>query len=193
MERERVEVLTREELRNWLAANHTRNEAVWLVSHKKASPHYLEYDAIVEEALCFGWIDSTANALDDMRSMLLPSPRRKGSMWSRANKIRVDKLAAAGLLRPPGLAKIEQAKLDGSWTFLDDIDALIVPPDLQAALESQPPALDYWTAFPPSAKRAILYWVKSAKRPGTRATRIGKSAELAARNIRATTPEAKGL
>jgi uncharacterized protein YdeI (YjbR/CyaY-like superfamily) len=187
-ELEQVEVLSRAELRRWLQANHTRTEAVWLVSHKKSSPHYLDYNSIVEEALCFGWIDSTARALDEQRSMLLFSPRRAGSAWSRANKERVERLTQAGLLRPAGLAKVEQAKSDGSWEFLDDVEALVVPADLQQALEAHPPALDHWQAFSRSAKRAILEWIKTAKRDTTRAARIAKTAELAAQNVRALSP-----
>lgn len=187
-ELEQVEVLTRAELRRWLQSNHTRTEAVWLISHKKSSPHYLDYSSIVEEALCFGWIDSTAQRLDEQRSMLLFCPRRKGSAWSKVNKERVERLTEAGLIQDAGLAKIEQAKTDGSWEFLDDVEALIVPPDLHDALEAHPPALDHWQAFSRSAKRSMLHWIKSAKRAPTRSARIAKTAELAAQNVRAHQP-----
>jgi len=190
---EQVEVLTRAELREWLAANHSRTESVWLISHKKSSPHYLHYDSIVEEALCFGWIDSTVMRLDEQRSMLLFAPRRKGSVWSRVNKERIERLKEAGLIEQPGLDAIERAKQDGSWSFLDDVEALVVPPDLQAELAANPPALDYWEEFAPSAKRNILAWVKMAKRDATRAARIAKTVELAKVNLRARHPEAEGL
>jgi len=182
---EQVEVRTRAELRAWLEDNHLRAEGIWLISHKKSSPHYLEYGAIVEEALCFGWIDSTARPLDAQRSMQLLTPRRKGSAWSRPNKIRIERLIEEGRMRPPGLAKIEQAKLDGAWTFLDDIEALVVPPDLQEALEAHPPALANWEAFPRTVKRFRLHWIKTAKRPETRAKRVSATAEAAQRNERA--------
>ncbi len=181
---EQVEVLDRAELRAWLAENHQRSEGIWLISHKKSSRHYLEYGAIVEEALCFGWIDSTARTMDELRSMLMLTPRRPGSAWSRPNKIRIERLLAEGLMRPPGLAKIEQAKRDGSWIFLDDIEALIVPPDLQQALEAHPPAAEHWGGFPRTVKRHWLAWIKTAKRPETRAKRIAEVAEKAQRNER---------
>ncbi|GAB4578362.1 MAG: YdeI/OmpD-associated family protein [Anaerolineales bacterium] len=178
--------LTRAEWRAWLAQNHTRNEGIWLITYKKVSGKPApSYEESVEEALCFGWVDSKGNKLDDERTMLWFAPRKKGSGWSKPNKIRVERLIQAGLMTPAGLAKIEAAKQDGSWTALDAVEALEIPPDLETALLANPPAQEYFNAFPRSVKRAILEWIANAKRPKTRAARLEETARLAAQNIRA--------
>lgn len=117
--------------------------------------------------------------------MLMMSPRRAGSGWSRVNKARVAALEAAGLMAPPGRAKVEAAQADGSWTRLDAVETLAVPSDLQAALDARPPAADEWARFPPSVRRGILERIASAKRPRTRAARIDETARLAALGRRA--------
>ena len=177
---------TRAEWRTWLARHHPRAEGVWLISYKKATgkPRF-EYDEAVEEALCFGWIDSKGNKLDDERSMLWFAPRKARTGWSRPNKARVEKLIKAGLMAPAGLAKIEAAQQDGSWTALDAIEALEIPPDLAAALSANPIAQQHFDAFPRSVKRGILEWIATAKKPETRAKRVEETARLAAENIRA--------
>lgn len=181
-----VQVKSRAEWREWLAANHMQSESIWLVSFKKAArDRYLSYNAIVEEALCFGWIDSLGRALDDERTMLLLSPRRSGSGWSKPNKERVDRLITQGLMEAAGLAKIEQAKTDGSWFRLDQVEALRIPADLVEGLARHEEAAANFEAFPRSAKRGILEWIMQAKRPETRAKRIEETARLAAENRRA--------
>jgi uncharacterized protein YdeI (YjbR/CyaY-like superfamily) len=157
-----------------------------LVSYKKATGKArFDYDEAVEEALCFGWVDSKGNKLDDERSMLWFAPRQSGSGWSRPNKQRIERMIEAGLMMPTGLAKIEAAKRDGSWTALDAIEALEIPPDLDRALQVNPIADRYFQAFPRSVKRAILEWIANAKKPETRARRIEETARLAAQNLRA--------
>jgi uncharacterized protein YdeI (YjbR/CyaY-like superfamily) len=189
----KVEVRSQAQWRAWLEKNFGQAESIWLVSYKKHRPEYhVPYDALVEEALCFGWVDSRTRALDGDRTMLLMSPRRAGSGWSKVNKERVARLIAEKRMRPPGLAKIEQAKRDGAWTALDGIEALEIPPDLAAALAANKKARDHFEAFNRSAKKVILMWVTSAKRPETRAQRIAETVRLAARNLRAAHPEAKG-
>ncbi|MBD2257401.1 YdeI/OmpD-associated family protein [Pseudanabaena sp. FACHB-2040] len=178
--------LTRAEWRAWLEGNHTRKEGVWLVSYKKnTGKPCFEYGDAVEEALCFGWIDSKPNKLDDERSLLWFAPRKSGTGWSKLNKERVERLLAAGLMAPAGLAKVEAAKKDGSWTALDAVEALEIPDDLAAAFVLCPGSADNFEAFPRSAKRGILEWISTAKRPETRAKRIAETAELAAQNRRA--------
>jgi len=188
---ERIEVRSRAEWRAWLKANHRRRESVWLVSFKKHHPDYLDYDAIVEEALCYGWIDSLPRKLDADRTMLLLSPRKAGSPWSRLNKERVAKLVKARKMRSPGRAKIEAAKVDGSWTVLDDVEDLIVPEDLTTALDANPSARAAFDGFPPSSKKGLLWWVKSAKTASTRDHRVAETVRLAALGLRANHPEAK--
>lgn len=189
---EQVQVESRAELRQWLAAHYTRTESIWLVTYKKNVPaKYVTYDEIVEEALCFGWIDGLTRRLNAERSMLLLSPRRPGSPWSGLNKRRVEKLLAEGLIMPPGLAAIERAKQDGSWSVYDEVDALVIPDDLSAALvENQIAAANFY-AFSDSSKRGILWWIKSAKTEATRSKRIADTVRLAEHNLRAPFPEGR--
>ncbi len=181
-----VHPLDRAAWRSWLQANHQRNEGVWLISYKKATGQpRLEYDDAVEEALCFGWIDSKPNKLDQQRTMLWFAPRKAGSRWSRLNKQRVERLLAAGQIMPAGLAKIAAAQQDGSWNALDEIEDLLIPPDFAQALSEYPQAAAYFEAFPRSVKRGILEWIAAAKKPETRAGRIAETARLANENQRA--------
>ncbi len=164
-----IHPLTRAEWRSWLEQNWTRTEGIWLVSYKKdtGKPRF-EYDEAVEEALCFGWVDSKPNKLDEERSLLWFAPRKRGTGWSKPNKDRVERLIAQGLMAPPGLAKIEAAKQDGSWNALDAVEALEIPPDLAEALALYPSAGTNFDAFPRSVKRGILEWIVNAKKPETR-------------------------
>jgi uncharacterized protein YdeI (YjbR/CyaY-like superfamily) len=183
---ERVQVESRTTWRTWLADNHSRSDGIWLVTFKKhCGDKYLAYDDIVEEALCFGWIDSLPRRLDQDRTMLWLAPRKPGSGWSKRNKERVERMIAAGLMTPAGLAKVEAAKQDGSWSALDAIEALETPPDLEAALARYDSARQHFDTFPRSVKRGILEWIANAKKPETRAKRIEETARLAADNIRA--------
>jgi uncharacterized protein YdeI (YjbR/CyaY-like superfamily) len=181
-----VHPLSRAEWRTWLEQHHTRAEGVWLISYKKASGKpRVEYDEAVEEALCFGWIDSKGNKLDDERTMLWMAPRKARTGWSRPNKERVERLIAQGLMAPAGQAKIDAAKQDGSWTALDAVENLEIPPDLEAALAAYADARRNFEAFPRSAKRGILEWIAQAKTAATRAKRVEETARLAQENKRA--------
>ncbi len=136
------------EWRAWLEQNHTRKEGVWLISYKKATgKRSFDYADSVEEALCFGWIDSKGNKLDEERTMLWFAPRNPGTGWSAPNKRRVESLMATGRMAPAGMAKIEAAKQDGSWTALDAVEALEIPPDLAQALAANPTAQQYFDTF----------------------------------------------
>jgi uncharacterized protein YdeI (YjbR/CyaY-like superfamily) len=182
----RIEVTSRAQLRAWLEAHHETSGSVWLVIWKKRDPErHLPYDAIVEEVLCFGWVDSLPRKLDAERSMLLLSRRRPGSAWSAANKARIARLIEDGKMAPAGLAAVEAARADGSWSFLDDVERLEVPPDLADALARLPEAAKHFAAFPRSVRRGILEWIKQAKRPETRTRRIEETAREAAQNRRA--------
>lgn len=177
---------SRAEWRKWLEKNHTRTEGVWMISYKKATGKpFVGYEESVEEALCFGWVDSKGNKLDDERSMLWFAPRKKGSGWAKTNKERVQKLIEAGLMTPAGMAKIEAAKKDGSWSALDDVEKLKMPPDLAKVLRKNKTAKKYFDEFPRSVKRAILEWISNAKKPETRAARILETVTKAEKNIRA--------
>ena len=172
--------------RKWLEENQSRTEGVWFISYKKATGKpRVSYEEAVEEALCFGWIDSKGNKLDDERSMLWFAPRKAKSGWSMVNKERVKKLKKADLMTPAGLAKIRAAKKDGSWNALDAAHALEIPSDLAKAFSQNETAHGYFKAFPPSVQRAILEWISNAKRPETRAKRIEETVSKAEENIRA--------
>jgi uncharacterized protein YdeI (YjbR/CyaY-like superfamily) len=172
--------------RSWLEANHASSGGVWLVTWRPRSGKAgLDYEAAIEEALCFGWVDSTAGRVDDERGRLYFAPRKPRSGWAATNKVRVERLVAAGRMAPAGLAAIERAKANGSWEILDSVERLEVPEDLRAALAARPPAATNFAAFPPGARKQMLAWVAFAQRPVTRATRVAQIAESAARNVRA--------
>lgn len=172
--------------RSWLSANHGQPFGVWVVFHKKrAGSSRLTYDQAVEDALCFGWIDSTPGKVDENRFKVWFAPRKPKSEWSRINKARVDRLIRDGRMRPPGLAKIEEAKHNGAWSVLDAAEALEEPADFAAALDANPAARRNYDGFPPGSRKIILGWIVRAVRPETRAKRIAEAVEKAARGIRA--------
>ncbi|RTL46844.1 MAG: hypothetical protein EKK53_01940 [Burkholderiales bacterium] len=181
-----VEVTSLKAWQRWLQAHHTQTGSVWLVTWKVSVPErHVPMSELVDEALCWGWVDSLPRALDAQRSMRRMSPRRAGSAWSLVNKRRVEALMAAGRMQAAGLAVIERAKADGSWAALDEVETLAVPADLQAALDAHPPAADYFERFPRSSKRNILEWIAAARKPETRLARIQTTAEMAAQDLRA--------
>lgn len=170
----------------WLESNHATATGAWLVTWRPRSGHPgLDYEAAIEEALCFGWVDSTGGRFDDDRGKLYFAPRKPRSVWAATNKARVERLIADGRMAPAGLAAIERAKANGSWTILDGPERLEVPADLAAELGRRPPAAANFAAFPPSARKMLLAWIAQAQRPETRADRITKVSEAAARNERA--------
>jgi uncharacterized protein YdeI (YjbR/CyaY-like superfamily) len=172
-ELERLYFPTRQAWREWLMANHDTSPGIWLILHKKnSSQPSVPYVDAVEEALCFGWIDSKAKSLDDERFIQVFTPRKPKGVWSKVNKARIAALIANGSMALPGLEKIDAAKRDGSWTSLDAIEELVIPPDLAEALAENQTAQRNFEAFAPSIKKQILYWVASAKLPETRTKRI---------------------
>lgn len=185
-ERERVHLERRADWRAWLAQHAASRPGVWLVSWRKGSGRpAMTYDEAVEEALCFGWVDSRPGRLDEDRTMLYFSPRRRGSAWSRPNKQRVERLLAQGLMTEAGLRLVEEARRDGSWSALDAVEDLVVPDDLAAALGRRPPAREHWDGFPRSVRRGVLEWIVQAKRDETRRKRVEETAERAQRGERA--------
>jgi uncharacterized protein YdeI (YjbR/CyaY-like superfamily) len=192
--KEQVHVESRAELRAWLESNYARSEGIWLVTFKKhVAGKHVSWDEVVEEVLCFGWIDSLPRKLDADRTMLLLSPRRPRSPWSRLNKQRVEKLVAARRMMAPGLAAIERAKHDGSWTVYDEIEDLVIPDDLAVALEEDRKAACCFHAFSDSSKKGILGWIKSAKQPSTRERRIAETVRPLHHDVKANSPEAQAF
>lgn len=183
---ERFDPENRREWRRWLKQNGSDSRGVWVVIYKKHSGEArLTYPEAVEEALCFGWIDSTPNKVDTKRYVQYFAPRRPRSIWSQLNKKRVQQLIREGRMAAPGLEKINAAKKDGSWRALDAIDQLIVPTDLAKSLTVNAEAKKNFEAFSVSSRKIILYWIHSARKPETRARRIEEVVSKAARNIRA--------
>jgi len=181
-----VHAETVEEWRDWLLAHHATETGAWLVSWKSPTGRpSVKYELAVEEALCVGWIDSSGRTIDDERHALWFTRRKAGSGWARTNKERIVRLEAEGRMTDAGRALIDAAKADGSWTLLDDVENLIVPDDLAAAFARYPGSREYFDAFPPSARRALLEWIVQAKRETTRAARLDETARLASQNIRA--------
>lgn len=172
--------------RAWLAENHQTATKVWLIIYRKgADTPSITYDQAVDEALCFGWIDSKPNKRDAQSFYQFFAKRNPKSAWSAVNKRKIEKLTAEGRMAPAGQAAIDLAKANGTWTALDEVELLTIPPDLAEALAAHAPADAYFEAFPRSVKRGILEWISTAKQPETRTKRIAETATLAARNERA--------
>ena len=167
----RVELKTPAEFRRWLRANHAGAPGVWLIGYRASTGKpAIAYDDAVEEALCWGWIDSVVKPVDAERTMSLYTPRRAGSGWSRSNKDRVARLVKDGRMQPAGLEKIERAKRDGTWTLLDSVESLTVPSDLRKALGAT--GMKKFDALTAGKKKEHLAALVTAKRPETRAKRI---------------------
>lgn len=178
--------------RKWLEKNHQSEASVFLVLYHQKSKHYnLSYAEAVEEALCFGWIDSVAYKRDADSNYQFYSPRKPKSNWSKSNRERIEKLTARGLMHPAGQALVDLAKASGTWLALEEVENLIIPDDLRKALNKNKKAARYFEAFPRSSKRIILEWIQAAKKPETRSQRITTTVALAQDNIRANHPKPK--
>lgn len=182
---ERLEPRTAQEWSAWLREHHARPDGVWLVNRRRAAEQTITYEQSVLEALRYGWVDSTVRSLDDDRSMMWFSPRRRGSVWTRTNKERVAQLEAAGLLEPAGAAAVAAARASGMWTLMDEVEDRVVPDDLAAAFDRHPGAREHWESWSASAQRSMLAWIVLAKRPETRAARVETTAGKAARGEKA--------
>lgn len=181
-----VSAPTRKIWRNWMAKYHEKETSVWLIIfHKKSRQASVYYDEAVEEALCFGWVDSVSNSRNEESSYLYFAKRKPKSNWSKANKDRVEKLTKLGLIMPAGQAMIDLAKQKGTWTALEVVDQLTIPPDMQKLFDKNKTAEKNFLAFPASTRRGILEWILNAKRPETRQKRVEETVTLAAQNIRA--------
>lgn len=169
---------SRAEWRSWLDSRPERTEGVWLAFPKESSDvPGPSYEDLVEEALCFGWIDGQAASGDADLTMQWYSPRRKGGIWARSNKERVERLESAGLMTDRGRAVINRAKADGSWNRYDDVEALVVHQDLADALDATPGARQAFEALAVSRKKERLWRVYEAKRPETRERRIAETVQ----------------
>lgn len=176
---------SRSEWREWLQNNHIKSQSIWLIYYKKKTNiPTVAYSEAVDEALCFGWIDSKSKPIDDEKFMQFFSKRKEKSVWSKVNKEKIERLTKEGLMTEAGFEIIEKAKENGSWTILDEVEALIIPPDLAAEFEKRPSAKNYFLNLSRTDKRNILQWLVLAKRPETRQKRIAEIAALAEQNLK---------
>lgn len=181
---EQVEVASLPALRNWLAANHSRAEGVWLVRYRKSVPDkFVDRLDVLDEQLCFGWVDGIARKLDGDRTMQLIFPRKQQA-WAQSYKDRVARLEREGRIAAPGRAAIDESKRLGLWDAYTHIDALLVPDDLRTALSATPAAELRFDASPPSYRRNVLRWLDQAKRADTRTRRIEAVVAAAAQGTR---------
>jgi uncharacterized protein YdeI (YjbR/CyaY-like superfamily) len=179
IQRPEIHPKTRRGWRAWLARNHAKSDGVWLVFFRQATGRRrLSYNDAVEEALCFGWIDSVVQPISDERYMQLFTPRRRGSVWSKVNKTRVERVIAAGLMTPAGMAKIEAAQRDGSWASIDHVENLVIPPDLARVFTKSKRARATFDASSRSNRKVALYWLNNVKSPALRAKRLAALAAV---------------
>lgn len=173
----------RQQWREWLLENHDKRQSIWLIYYKKDSGlPTISYSDAVDEALCFGWIDSKAKPLDKNMYMQFFSKRKEKSVWSRVNKEKIERLTKEGRMTNAGFEIIEKAKQNGSWTILDEAEALIIPADLESEFQKRVNAKKYFLSLSRSDKRNILQWLVLAKRQETREKRINEIVELADKN-----------
>lgn len=176
---------SRQDWRQWLQDNHSSSQSVWLVYHKKnTNKPSITWIEAVEEALCFGWIDSVKKSLGDDAFMQFFCKRKPTSTWSKINKEKVKRLADDGLMAPAGYASIETAQQNGSWIVLDEVEALIIPKDLEKEFKNKPGSKDFFLSLSKSAKKAMLQWLVLAKQETTRQKRIREIAELASQQLK---------
>lgn len=184
MQKEEIEIFYPINLmawREWLEKNHQSKQAVWLVFYNKSSSYKsITWSEAVDVALCFGWIDSKKVKIDSETSHQFFSKRKDKSTWSKINKQKIKQLIEQGLMMEAGYKSIEIAKKNGSWTILDEVEELVIPTDLEKALQQQPIAKDYFESLSKSVKKGMLQWLVLAKRPETRQKRITEIVELAA-------------
>lgn len=178
---QKVEVSSSHELRSWLEVHHTQDASVWLVTFKKNVPgKYLSTSDVLDELLCFGWIDGIRRKLDDTRTMQLIAPR-KAEHWAKSYKDRAARLIEEGKMHASGLHSISISRKSGLWDFMDEVDQLIVPEDLREALKKYGGATEFFHAINDSSKRFVLRWIKLAKTQKTRAARVEQLAQLSAK------------
>lgn len=189
---EKIFIESISKLNNWLIKNHDKSGSIWLVKWKKdLGKPYFGYSEMVDALIAFGWVDSLPQKLDDQKTMYRISPRSPKSNWSKVNKERVERLSKEGKMHASGIKLVKQAKENGAWNFLDDVEKLIVPPDFEKALRKNQKAKYYYERFPNSSKRNILEWIKNAKQAQTRQKRINETTNKAAQNIKANHPKGR--
>ena len=175
-----VYVKTRKQWRDWLSQHHDKSDGIWLVFYKKHTDRpTLDYEDAVEEALCFGWIDSIIKKLDEERYVRKLTPRKADSRWSELNKKRIAKLIKRGLMTPAGISKVEAAKASGLWNKPDRPHiSLEMPKALKSALAGNKTAKRFFNQLAPSYQKQFIAWIAVAKRQETKERRVKESIAL---------------
>ena len=175
-----------EEWRKWLQENHLKKESIWLIIYKKVSDTpSIYYPEAVDDALCFGWIDSVPKKRDEVSYYQFFSKRNPKSNWSKVNKQKVERLLKENKMMPQGIKMIETAKVNGTWEALDKVDNLEIPIEMKMLFSTNEIARANFDNFPTSTKRGILEWIYNAKQYTTKLKRINETVDLATNNIRA--------
>lgn len=173
------------EWRQWLEKNHREAQAVWVVFYKISSGKpTISWSESVDAALCFGWIDSKKVSIDNEKSHQFFSKRKAKSTWSKINKEKVVRLIETGLMTKAGLEIIEIAKQNGSWTILDEVEALIIPEDLEKKFAEYPGSKEFFLSLSKSTRKVLLQSLVLAKRPETRQKRVVELVESTARKMK---------
>jgi len=176
---------TRQEWRQWLLENHNQKQSIWLVHYnKKSNMPSVSWSDAVDEALCFGWIDSTRKSLNNDMFIQFFTKRKPKSVWSKINKAKIERLKNEGLLMPSGHESIIIAQKNGSWNILDDVEELEISADLAKEFKAHKGSKEYFLSLSKSVRKSMLQWIKLAKRPETRQKRIVELVEHASRKIR---------
>ena len=176
---------SRTDWRQWLEENHRSKQSIWLIFYKKKSNKpTISWSEAVDEALCFGWIDSVKKTLDHERSIQFFSQRKPKGTWSKVNKQKIIQLIDAQLMTEAGHEAIERAKQNGSWTILDEIEELLIPEDLEQAFETEPGSKDFFLSLSKSVRKLMLYKVVVAKQQETKQRRIREIIEFAAQKLK---------
>jgi len=182
---EMIYLATAQEWRLWLQENHRTKQSVWLIHYnKKSGIPTISWSDAVDEALCFGWIDSTRKTLDGERYIQFFCKRKSKSVWSKINKAKVEQLIEAGRMTQAGYESIETAQQNGSWSILDEAEELKIPADLEAEFHTQPGSMDFFLSLSKSVRKSMLQWLVLAKRPETRQNRISEIAERAMQKLK---------
>jgi len=184
-EKETFYPTSQKDWREWLQENHNSKQSIWLICYKKqANKPTINWSDAVDEALCFGWIDSTRKSIGDDAFIQFFTKRKPNSVWSKINKAKIERLIQDGLMQSAGYEIIEKAKENGSWIILDEVEELTIPEDLEKEFEANPGSKDFFMSLSKSVKKGILQWIVLAKRPETRKNRIKEIAILAAQNLK---------
>jgi uncharacterized protein YdeI (YjbR/CyaY-like superfamily) len=178
-----VHVINRDEWRAWLAANFRTEREVWLIYYKKQSGQpRIPYEVAVEEALCFGWVDSIVKRIDDEKYAQKFTPRRNHTKWSALNVQRMEKLIKEGRMTEAGLVTYDPAARSGEARPEPRRGHLEVPPFVEQALKACPPAWTNFERLPPSHRKNYLRWIMEAKKEETRLRRLREAVSLLERN-----------